>query len=188
MPLLELRLLSFESQNFLPQVILYKLHWKDFSRFENSYLGPERWGKTIMVMRTTSSSESLILKCLSLLQMTSIDLKKHQHLENLLPDEQYREGSERRSLFKILALPTDPWVSLRNPCQRGYFELSPCWSDQGNATQYQTIYSAWSQSHPSPWAWEFLKLTWSLDRELEYNSKDLWLLEVVQSPRSMKRK
>ena len=65
-------------------------------------------GKTIMVMRTTSSSESLILKCLSFLQMTSIDLKKHQHLENLLPDEQYREGSERRSLFKILALQTDP--------------------------------------------------------------------------------
>jgi len=39
-------LLSFESQSFLSHVSLDYLHWKVFSRFQNSSLGPEKWRKT----------------------------------------------------------------------------------------------------------------------------------------------
>ena len=67
-------LFGFESQSFLSQVFRDHIHVKVFSRFLNSSLGSEIWGKSHEGLENDNLLRNFGLLSCSLLQSASIDL------------------------------------------------------------------------------------------------------------------
>ena len=86
-------------------------------------------------MRTTSSSGSFRLTSLSFSRWLPLTWRNHRRQEILLLAWLCREGSVNKSWYRILALPTDPWVSsstnLLASCIEETSDSSKCFVELG---------------------------------------------------------